>query len=388
MFRRFWHSTLITSSLAILALVCPSQLVYGQDKLIEGCIERLQGEVFNNCIVKFGLDGSSSVNGKPQLVGDGSIVFARMGSSLFVDSMSRTWDADKSRPNETQSEQMYMADGARAISVLYNMKKQKPTIVAVSCDPSHTYDQEFGILTRKARLDDILAEFGSCNSTLSGLVKKEPDTLERDGKGKLLAKYSTKYGLVILHMVQAQDSFVLRSASIEQSATSIYNSRFAQPLSSVKKSMLGKHAEGLTSCIHTVEFDYSSEQHAKPFDVMRITDKLTSGNKSWVGQSKFTLVSYTKASDLRDIDTLKIKIPDGQKVHSLDPKYKPLNFAYRRGEVVRRVDGASLNQVVAEHGKTSRLFWVVVVLCTVFAISVTVVGVRRGYFMKFFRKKP
>ena len=85
-----------------------------------------------------------------------------------------------------------------------------------------------------------------------------------------------------------------------------------------------------------------------------------------------SLVEYRTSDDANEIEKLRIPIPEGEPVQSIDPEYKSLALAYRGGEVVRQVDGKSLDEVIASDRRRNRMAKLAASLVSLIVISTVI----------------
>jgi rhodanese-related sulfurtransferase len=103
---------------------------------------------------------------------------------------------------------------------------------------------------------------------------------------------------------------------------------------------------------------------------------ITADDRLWQSVRVLRPTKYQKPVTAKDIEALRVQIPDGTEVLTADPEYRSLNLTYRGGNVVRQVDGASLDQVIAEE-RSGRSWLFVGGAAVAAAVAAVVVLVRR-----------
>jgi hypothetical protein len=151
-------------------------------------------------------------------------------------------------------------------------------------------------------------------------------------------------------------------------------------LADIKVSSLGQYYDGVK--------DYGLDQIGSKFVITReyigtsyriIKYETHSWEKS--GKSKLDQVAEqvvlktTKLNTFEDFKKLLIPVPEGKYVHTTDEDMKNTHLTYRSGDIVREVDGASLQQIQTEQKYSRRLYWAIGITL----ISFLVLGA--GYFL-------
>jgi hypothetical protein len=333
---------------------------------------RLRDEVFDNCIVKMEQSATSDWSGMAgRLRQSGTVVFARVGACVLSDrdvaltqNISSS-DGQPRRDSHTYS-QRFMANGRRCIQIDYEPTKTGKRVVHVRCDPRRSYDESFLGASRAVHLDSLLAEFGSTGKTLVVLTEVSPESVKRT-KGGLTAVYPTVYGPLEVSLERIGGKDAITTVRMAQAATDVYTSLFnGGKLADVRDSVLEKTPDGLTSLVTEVVIDYKGATGSKPISTITEKTTYTAAGKEYRGTRFVRLTEYRKCMDEKEVEALMAPIPEGQVVGTADPEYRPLTLTYRKGDVVREVDGASLEQVATEKRvRRSVLYIVLPVLAVV-----------------------
>ncbi len=141
------------------------------------------------------------------------------------------------------------------------------------------------------------------------------------------------------------------------------------------QSILDETPDGLTSVIHGFRISYD-ENSTRPFTVLTIFNSYAAAGKNLKSENILRLTDYKKCNNDAEIEAMRIPIPEGERVGLVDDPYKgTLALTYRNGEVVRQVDGASLEEVVTEERFHKKFLYIVVsivgILCIAFGFRYT-----------------
>ena len=343
---------------------------------VHNSVLRLRDEVFNNCIVKFQLKGALERIGSPVSTETGQLTYARIGSAIFTDRAIIAHLPERAGQRASDIplyNQYFLANGRRCIGTTYKVSGSKRQIRIVHCDPTRTFDISLRAMCNSIFLDTLLVEFRPTGESLVEITKNEPSQIHRRPNGGLTAIYSTPYGNVEIEMeiVNGKDS--IAGAKIEQGRNDVSSSYAkSEKLSDVRQSILEVTPNGLTSAKDGFRINYGSPGNGKPFASITTSTGVYAEGKDWRMERTLSLVEYRTSDDANEIEKLRIPIPEGEPVQSIDPEYKSLALAYRGGEVVRQVDGKSLDEVIASDRRRNRMAKLAASLVSLIVISTVI----------------
>lgn len=365
--------------------VCLAQLLvshraYADDtsdaRRIASAVGHLRDTVLDKCALTLSMAGTSWSGDKVATNTSGTLIFARFGTCVLTDANTST-----SIPNHkpaTYSIQLYLDSGQRSLGGLYQAQKGVKKFKSLSIEPKNKYDQDLFDALSQIHIESCLSRFGNTDSSLSQITELPPAEIIRGDNGSLEGRYSTPYGRVVLRTANRSGRDVLVSARLMQSASDWCTPHWKRPLSTLPESVVGVHPAGLMSIESGLAVEYTSVTTQFPFTKIRIEDEWKDASRRWRSVKQLTPTAYRRLADGREIEALRIPIPEGQRVHSLDPEYKPLNLAYAGGQIVRQVDGASLDQVVAETTRRPfRALWLIAAVGLVAVVAAGGIWLRR-----------
>lgn len=333
----------------------------------------LRDEVFNHCHIKLDVTIQADLNGAVQGRTTGKYVFARSGESFFADiDVTETATPEGGRPARPIriNQQHFMSAGRRYIDLTYDPKPGGATVHSVGIDPRNTYDDSLNTLTAYVGLRKILAEFGPTGKSIVELSSGPPNNVRRTPAGEVVCSFPTEYGPFEVGYRPIEKRDVVTLLRMAQGPTDVYTHQSkGRRVADIRSSVIGETPGGLTSSLTSVVFSPPGD---KPLSGMTIEEQLRAQGQVWRCVWTLRVAEYKSGLTVDQVDGLHLPIPDGTRALSIDPAYKSLVLAYRGGEVVRAVDGAPLDQVVAELGFRRRLInalWVVA------AIGVVLIGV-------------
>lgn len=173
--------------------------------------------------------------------------------------------------------------------------------------------------------------------------------------GSYSAIYNSVYGTIEVGLEMFEDRYAISKLKIVQNKNDVYTGLSGtNRLSDIHKSILGDTPNGLISVESGLKISRQNNT-GKPFSTIVSYNIYKSHESSWSSDRTLSLTEYRKIHNSDEITALHLPIPDGQSVQSLDPAYKSLALAYRGGEVVRQVDGKSLDEVIASDQRRGRL---------------------------------
>ncbi len=306
------------------------------------------------------------------------MTFAKLGSIVFSENSitihPRMMDDGRTAPASIFHEQKYITNGRRCFGVKFSLDdKKERRIRSISVDPKQTYEAGLRAVTRQVRLDSIVSTFGPTSKNIVDLLEIPPSRIVQKDAGATAVEYVTEFGVLTGTMKTIAGRERITEIEFQQKATDVYTHLSnGSTLADVREAAIGAVPEGLISASSGFRVIYSDHKD-RPFDVIVVHQSQSSANA--VHRSEFTirLVEYRKCNDAAEIEALKIPIPDGEHVNSVDPEYQSLALSYQKGDVVRQVDGAALQEFVVE--RRSRGAFVYVPL-TLLAIIASFIGFR------------
>jgi hypothetical protein len=326
---------------------------------------RLRDEVFDNCIIKMDLTATSDWTGMAgRQRQSGTAIFARVGACVLSDRSIKITETIFGTDGQTQRDsythlQRFMASGRRYIDIVYEPTRTGKKVVHVRCDPRKSYDRSFLGASRFVYLDYLVSEFGPMGKTLVELTESAPGSVKR-AKGGLTAVYPTVYGPLEVGIERIGGKDVITTVRLAQSPTDVHTSRSnGGKLADVRDSVLEETPGGLTSVVTELVIDYKSATEGKPLSTITEKTVYTAAGKEYRGTRAVRLTEYRKCTSEKEVEALMVPIPDGQLVGTTDPDYQPLTLTYRKGDVVREVDGASLDQVASEKRARRSVIYIV-----------------------------
>ena len=373
MFQMFYA---VAIALCITTLFSSRAISGEPSQRVKSAIDRFANDILDKCHLEFTRHGSYTSGDMQPIRGESKQAFARYGSCLLAEQWIPTKPGAKA--DNTQNHQRFTDDGQPWIDVIYKFKGKSKSIITVACDPSYTPAQKLQAITQTAELGDFFLSFSQTDATLSQIAGRVPDQLVFDEPGRITAEYRTRFGLVtiVVGVIDGVDS--LFSAKLTQLATDQYwPSEKPQPLSAATRSALGEHPGGLLFHEHILGVNYDAK-HGKPFASLTHSDEYKALGKSMKSVGVCNLEFYNKLSGKDQVLVLRISIAEGATVNSLDPEFSKMQFGYKKGgDVVRRVDGASVDQVAAEQNRIPRGLWLLLSVGVVSVIATIVILTRR-----------
>jgi hypothetical protein len=363
------------------AVVCADEVHDGQR--IHQAVLRLRDDTFARCATKFELSGVVERDGVTSSQEKGTVQFARFESCVWSDaavikSVLRAAGETRSEPAAQQYIQYYMANGRRCVSLRYDMVKAGKRLRTVACDPRRDYDDSFRALTKSVHLTPLLSNFDPSKESLVEITKSPPASVTRDAAGRLTGVYPTVYGPVRVSIERRDGQDVVSEASVKQGPTDVYTHQSGgSTLSQVADSVLDDTPEGLTSVTRGLTIVYAGARPGRPFASLVIVTEYNAKDKRWKSSKTLTLSDYKRCTGEADIEALRLPIPEGQAVNSIDPEFKSLALAYRCGEIVRQVDEASLDEVIVEKGRRRTSLYLLSGVAAAVVLAVLVRAVRR-----------
>jgi hypothetical protein len=312
------------------------------------------------------------------------LIFARYDNAVLADAMTLKFDKPGGRIDGKDLRdcvQHYMASGRRPIGVHYDLVKGKRIRRSVAVDPKQTYEWSFEAATRHVYLNMLLSQFGPTGKSLSEITRQPPSSVRAGQNSRVTATYPTEYGVVEIDLGRIGDRDVLVAARIFQSPKDVYTSLSeGKTLAEMTDTVLGPTPGGLTRATYEVTLSHDEAQPAHPFKTLTLTRSYTGAGKTWQGTQTVTLTDYRKCSSPSCVEELRIPVPDGTVVSSLDPEFRRLTLVYKDGEIVREVDGASLDDIVAGRVPARRrlYYYAAAGLALVLTVGVVVYRRRRG----------
>ncbi len=343
--------------LTLLVVLAPTNVRAGEveDGLrVKAAVVHLRDEVWGDCIATMSVVGVVERNGAVVGRDTGTLVFARNGACVLSDTAvahSQQISARDGRPRKDSNTriQFFMANGRRCIGINYEPTKNGRRVVGLSCDPRRSYDDSFQALTRYVHLNHLVSWFGPTGSTLVELTGVPPGSVRTGKGGAVTGVYPTVYGVLEVTVDRVGGRDVVLNVRLTQAATDVYTSLFdGGKLADVRESVLGETPAGLTSAVTAFSFDYGRAGGSLPFSSLTVSAGSAAKGIEWRATHTLRLTEYQKCRSQEKIEALRIPIPEGETVDSLDPEYQSIALAYRGGEVVRAVDGASLDEVAAD----------------------------------------
>ena len=330
-------------------------------KRISDTVRKMRDQVFQNCIAKLKVVASNTVNGNVELKINGTYVLATCSElSLSDKSISMMIDKPGRRKQEaTHSQQLYLPRGKKSITIRYDAVNK--SIQGVSYWPHDDYALNYHGLTRDVRLDCILSRFGPFSQNIVDVVGSRVPTTKRNANGQLTGQYVTEYGLLAVTIERSGQLDRLKEVEMTQTAKDVYNSLSAgATLAEVRDSVLGKTPDGLSSVTSRFRFSYDNTS-GRPFSELSLFDSYTATGQTFRSNYVLRLTDYKKCFDAVEIEALRVPIPEGERVGLVgDPYNGTLALTYRNGDIVRQVDGASLEEVVTEERFHKKFLYVVV----------------------------
>jgi hypothetical protein len=223
--------------------------------------------------------------------------------------------------------------------------------------------------SRFVYLDYLVSEFGPTGKTLVELTEPAPGSVKRTRVG-LTAVYPTVYGPLEVGIERIGGKDMITTVRMAQSPTDVYTSRFnGGKLADVRGSVLEETPGGLTSVITELVIDYKGATGGKPLSTITEKSVYTAAGKEYRGTRAVRLTEYRKCTSEKEVEALMVPIPDGQEVGTPDPDYQPLTLTYHKGDVVREVDGASLDQVATERRVRRSVLYIVLPILAVVLLT-------------------
>jgi hypothetical protein len=250
-----------------------------------------------------------------------------------------------------------MASGRRPIGVHYDLVKGERKRRSVSVDPKRTYEQYFETATYHVKLSMLLSQFGPTGKSLAEITRQPPASIRAGQNSRVTATYPTEYGVVEVDLGRVGGRDVLIAARIVQSPKDVYTSLSeGQTLAELTDSVVGPTPGGLTRAVYECALSHDEAQPAHPFKTLTVTEFFTGAGKTWHGTHTLTLTEYRKCTSPNCVEELRVPVPDGTVISSLDPEFRPLTLVYQEGNIVREVDGASLDDIIV--GRVPARRWV------------------------------
>ncbi len=366
------------SAILSICAICISQSALRADDSEEGrrvhrAVLHLRDEVFDNCIAKFQMDFTNLRDDKIDLSGFGKYVFARRDSLALID-VTTTLRAGvekdgRLRAESVRSRQNYVSKAHRCLEVSYYIVNTERKISSVSYDPKVTYKSYYHGLTNGVYLNGVLFSFGPSAENLADIVSSRVPLIKRNTGSSLVAQYTTEYGLIEATLERIANRDRLVEVRMTQSAKDVYThlSKGAT-LAEIQQSVLRETPGGLTSVIQGFRISYD-DTSKRPFSVFTVFNSYAAAGKTWKSDRILRLTDYQKCNSDTEIEALRIPIPEGERVGLMDPDKKEITYTYRNGDIVRQVDGASLEEVVTEERFHKKFVYVVVSIVGVALIA-------------------
>jgi len=245
------------------------------------------------------------------------------------------------------------------------------------CEPTADYRLQMLFLTGNIKLEFLFFAFTELGITIEQLTDYKPGSVTSLENGSLMGEYTTEYGRMQITLVKNRGKFYLQKATLHQARGDRYTSLLRERLKDIPDSGLGDLANGLDSA--SSEFILNRDFSQTVPTILQVVDlgRQSAGEKNYVSTNTKKVTSILPVLSLNDFDKYHVPIPEGMRVHALDPGFESLNLTHRNGEIVREVDGASLERVVLEN-RNSKLRWKVLGIAT----GVLVFGLAGWYFVR------
>jgi hypothetical protein len=338
--------------------------------IVQRVVQQFQDEACNRCVITLNLNSGIRTVEDGTFYRAGKLVFARYDSAVLADAMmlsSKKPGVSIDRKDLFNCEQFYMASGRRPIGIHYDLVKGERKRRSVSVDPKRTYEQYFETATYHVKLSMLLSQFGPTGKSLAEITRQPSASIIAGQNSRVTATYSTEYGVVDVDLGQVGGKDVLIAARVVQSPKDVYTSLSeGRTLAELTESVVGPTPGGLTRAVYECALSHDEAQPARPFKTLTVTEFFTGAGKTWHGTHTLTLTEYRKCTSPNCVEELRVPVPDGSVVSSLDPDFHPLTLVYQDGDIVREVDGASLNDIIA--GRVPARQWVYYYVATGIAV--------------------
>lgn len=319
--------------------------------IVQRVVRQFQDEACNKCVINLNLNSVVRTVEDGTIYRAGKLVFARYDSAVLADAVTLASDkpgGSIDRKDLRDCMQFYLASGRRPIGVHYDVVKGERRRRSVSVDPKRTYEWGFEAATRHVYLSNLLSWFGPTGNSLAEITQQPPASVRAGQNSRVTATYPTEYGVVEVDLGRLGDRDVLVAVRIAQSSKDVYTSLSeGRTLAEMTDSVVGPTPGGLTRAVYECVLAHDEAQPAHPFKTLTVTEVFTGAGKTWHGTRTLTLTNYRKCSSPNCVEELRVPVPDGTVVSSLDPEFRPLTLIYQDGDIVREVDGTSLDDVIA-----------------------------------------
>ena len=337
----------------------------GDARLFQTATAKIQDVWFRDCIIKFDFKDEWSIDNAPYKRDIGRLVFARAKDAVFCDACTQAESFVKNSDGYPvriglTNQQIYKKKGKPELNTYYQLDGSKPVFGAVGVDRKNSDERSFHRIATYVYLPAVLGSFSPLKESLAELTRSMPlSSVRSDGIIKT-GTYITKYGPIQISLqIINNEPFVTR-VRITRPSSAIFSSppNKQEPKVGEIDSVWGRYkVSGLTSHEMGFQINYEHGDNKRPFASI-VTDEIHQADgKTWKIVETLKVTEYHRIHDDSAIQPLRLPIPEGSSVISSDSELKPLALVNRGGEIVREIDGASLQDVVLEQHASSRRFW-------------------------------
>jgi len=347
---------------------------------LQSAIASLRDSAINRKILSFNLNAYGEKSGSRYHATTGTVEFGRFDGAFFCDvsELQRPVPHESDGESETSYIQAFLSHADRLRETNYSFdKKSRKFATEVSCSPKSNYDQDVGYLASRAKLEWAFADVDMIGMELAQIASNSPSIESTSSPTTARAVFSTRYGPVTLAAELREGHWCLTDLIHDQAASDYYTKKLPDTRLSMVKS-LGRVPlkRGISSQKLAIIITWNRQSASSPaIDAIRREWTRSADEIKLVEVVSMKCTGVVPLKSLEDLTNRNIPIPDGSRVYAGDEEYHSVYLAFRSGQIVREVDGASLDQVVAEveHGKRNRLiYWIVGGTLAAFVIIVSI----------------
>jgi hypothetical protein len=246
-----------------------------------------------------------------------------------------------------------------------NLKQTK----SVFCDPKAPFEKEMRRMYTNINFQNIFTIFQSLGMSPPDICKLVPIRTSVSPNGDLVGEYQTEYGTMALNLVRQRELYYFAGGTLKQTRQDRYTSLGNIKLFEVKEAGPGELPQGLDTVTSSFLIKRNFQKENPEITEISSYSEQAGSGKSMQHSVKMTTKSVTKIKSIEEFKKLHLSIPEGKFVSSLDPEYRSLKLTYRNGDIVREVDGTSLEQVVVETQNRKRMWLVLSAVGGLFATA-------------------
>jgi hypothetical protein len=333
-------------------------------------IRRLVEEFLDRRIVSMTFTSQEVRDHQPYNGSSGRLTYARFSETFFAEALI-TWvpprtdgnnEAYPAIPIANRYVQLFKESGKPCLNLEFSVdsKSSHKFLKSVIVRSDLSDDRVHDMIAEEACVRPFVRKFNNLPDSIFDISQK-PFQNRSVSKDVTEFTYDTVYGRFMITVGRVDDRDVVQRVILKQSRDDVYSYRNPKVrLSDKTHPVLKDSTGGLTESVVEIVVRYESDVTGPRLRSISIGEMLASAQSRWEMKTILQIINSQTITDDTPIRAMVVKVPNNTKVLTDHKDLINTNLTYVDGEVVRRVDGASLEKVVHEvqsNHRLSRLLW-------------------------------